>query len=401
MSLPIPSSARPPSLFTLVAITGTGALAMNIFLPSLPDMARHFGVEYGVMQLAVSAFLAVSALLQLLCGPVSDRFGRRPVILGAFAIFVLATIGTLLAPTAGWFLAFRLTQAVVTTGFVLSRAVIRDMVPAERAASMIGYATMGMSLVPMIAPTLGGILDEIFGWRASFVTMGVLGSIVLLLCWFGLGETARGGGVPLRQQIATYPLLARSQRFWGYALAATRSAGAFYAYLGGAPFVGRQILHLSASEVGYWFAAPSVGYALGNFLSARFSTRFGMNRMMLAGAVICTLPLIMALLADLGGTRTPLVFFGSVAFMGLGNGMLLPNANAGMMSVRPELAGTASGLGGAMAVSGGAALAALAASFLHQDRGAAPLLAIMAGVSAGSILCTLWVIWRERRLLGG
>jgi DHA1 family bicyclomycin/chloramphenicol resistance-like MFS transporter len=388
-------------LFTLVAITGTGALAMNIFLPSLPDMARHFGVEYGVMQLAVSAFLAVSAVLQLLCGPVSDRFGRRPVILGAFAIFVLATIGTLLAPTAGWFLAFRLTQAVVTTGFVLSRAVIRDMVPAERAASMIGYATMGMSLVPMIAPTLGGILDEIFGWRASFVAMGVLGSIVLLLCWFGLGETARGGGVPLRQQIATYPLLARSQRFWGYALAATLSAGAFYAYLGGAPFVGRQILHLSASEVGYWFAAPSVGYALGNFLSARFSTRFGMNRMMLAGAVICTLPLIMALLVDLGGTRTPLVFFGSVACMGLGNGMLLPNANAGMMSVRPELAGTASGLGGAMAVSGGAALAALAASFLHQDRGAAPLLAIMAGVSAGSILCTLWVIWRERRLLGG
>lgn len=126
-----------------------------------------------------------------------------------------------------------------------------------------------------------------------------------------------------------------------------------------------------------------------------------MNRMMLAGAVICTLPLVMALLGDLAGARDPLVFFGSVAFMGLGNGMLLPNANAGMMSVRPELAGTASGLGGAMAVAGGAGLAALAAAFLHEDRGAAPLLAIMAGVAAGSILCTLWVIWRERRLMGG
>ena len=398
-TIPSPPPRR-PHLITLVSISATGALSMNIFLPSLPAMARDFGVEYGFMQLSVSAFLAVSAVLQLLCGPISDRFGRRPVVLGSFAIFLLATLGTLLAKDAGWFMAFRLVQAVITTGFVISRAVVRDMVPAEQAASMIGYVTMGMSLVPMIAPTLGGVLDETLGWRASFIAMGIAGLGVMILCSLDLTETARGGGVPLRQQIATYPLLARSQRFWGYALAATRSAGAFYAYLGGAPFVGRQILHLSASEVGYWFAAPSVGYALGNFLSARFSTRFGMNRMMLAGAVICTLPLIMALLADLGGTRTPLVFFGSVAFMGLGNGMLLPNANAGMMSVRPELAGTASGLGGAMAVSGGAALAALAASFLHQDRGAAPLLAIMAGVSAGSILCTLWVIWRENRLVG-
>ena len=400
MSLHPTRAAHRPSLLTLVSITGTGALAMNIFLPSLPGMAQHFGVEYGVMQLAVSAFLAVSAVLQLLCGPISDRFGRRPVLLASLAIFVLATIGTLLAPTAGWFLTFRLIQAVVTTGFVLSRAVIRDMVPAERAASMIGYVTMGMSLVPMIAPTIGGVLDESFGWRASFVAMGALGTIVLVLCWFDLGETARGGGVPLRQQIATYPLLARSQRFWGYALAATLSSGAFYAYLGGAPFVGRHVLHLSPAEIGYWFAAPSIGYAIGNFTSARFSTRIGMNRMMLAGAVICTLPLAMALLGDLAGARDPLVFFGSVAFMGLGNGMLLPNANAGMMSVRPELAGTASGLGGSMAVAGGAGLAALAAAFLREDRGAAPLLAIMAAVAAGSILCTLWVIRRERRLTG-
>lgn len=400
MSLHPPSAGRRPSLFTLVSITGTGALATNIFLPSLPDMALHFGVEYGVMQLAVSAFLAFSAVLQLLCGPISDRFGRRPVILGSFTIFLLATIGTLMAPTAGWFLLFRLIQAVITTGFVLSRAVIRDMVPAERAASMIGYVTMGMSLVPMIAPTLGGMLDHAFGWHASFVAMGVLGAAVLVLCWFDLGETARGGGVPLRQQIATYPLLARSQRFWGYALAATLSAGAFYAYLGGAPFVGRHVLHLSPVEIGYWFAAPSIGYALGNFLSARFSIRIGMSRMMLIGAIICTVPLLVALLGDLAGVRDPLLFFGSVAGMGLGNGMLLPNANAGMMSVRPELAGTASGLGGAMAVAGGAGLAALAAAFLHQDGGAAPLLVIMATVAAGSILCTLWVIWRENRLVG-
>ena len=373
---------------------------MNVFLPSLPGMAEHFGVDYAVMQLSVSGFLAVSAVIQLLCGPISDRFGRRPVILTSFAIFVLATVGTLLAPSAGWFLFFRLMQAVITTGFVLSRAVIRDLVPAESAAAMIGYVTMGMSLVPMIAPTIGGVLDEGFGWRASFAAMLILGTAVLALCWLNLAETARGGGIPLREQVATYPLLARSQRFWGFALAATLSAGAFYAYLGGAPFVGRHVLHLSPAEVGYWFAAPSLGYALGNFISARWSTRLGLSRMMLAGSVICTLPLALALMADLAGRDSALIFFGSVAFMGLGNGMLLPNANAGMMSVRPELAGTASGLGGAMAVAGGAALAALAAAFLNEGSGAAPLLVIMVAVGAGSILSALWVIHRERQLLG-
>lgn len=395
-----PTSQRRPSLITLVSITGTGALAMNIFLPSLPGMARDFDVEYAVMQFSVSGFLAVSAVLQLLCGPISDRFGRRPVVLGSFAIFLAATLGTLLAPTAGWFLFFRMMQAVVTTGFVLSRAVVRDMVPAEHAASMIGYVTMGMSMVPMIAPTIGGVLDQKFGWRASFVTMAVLGALVLAACWRNLHETARGGGVPLRQQIKTYPLLARSQRFWGYALAAMLAAGGFYAFLGGAPFVGQVVLHLSPAEVGYWFAAPSLGYALGNFISARWSTRIGMNRMMLAGSLICALPLAFALLIDSLGGQSPLVFFGSVAFMGLGNGMLLPNANAGMMSVRPELAGTASGLGGAMSVAGGAGLAALAAAFLHDDAGAAPLLIIMVLVAFGSTLAALWVLARERQVMG-
>jgi len=199
----------------------------------------------------------------------------------------------------------------------------------------------------------------------------------------------------------TYPILARSRRFWGYALTATLSAGSFYAYLGGAPFVGQVVLHLSPAEVGYWFAGPSIGYALGNFLSARYSTRIGMNRMILAGAVICSAFLTAALVVDMLGGLTPLVFFGSVAFMGLGNGMLLPNANAGMMSVRPELAGTASGLGGSMAVAGGAGLAALAGMLLDAQSGAVPLLTIMAGSAIASIGFIIWVMIRERQVISG
>ena len=376
---------------TLVALAGIAALSMNVFLPSLPGMARYFGVDYGLMQLSVSAYLAASAVVQLLVGPISDRWGRRPVMLGALAIFLAASAGTLLAPNAGWFLVMRMIQAVVTTGLVLSRAVVRDMVAGPAAASRIGYVTMGMSVVPMLAPILGGALDQLWGWKASFTAMLALGVAVFVLAWVDMGETARGG-LSLRAQIKAYPVLARSGRFWGYAMAATLASGAFFAYLGGAPFVGETVFHLSPAEVGYWFAAPSIGYLLGNFASGRWSILVGMDRMILWGAVVTVAALAVSLTADLAQLHHPLMFFGAVAFMGLGNGMVMPNANAGMMSVRPELAGTASGLGGAMAVAGGAALAALAGYFLVPGAGATPLLVIMLLSALGSLGAILAVM---------
>ncbi|GGH56540.1 Bcr/CflA family efflux MFS transporter [Frigidibacter albus] len=388
----------PPHIATLVLLSGLGALNMNMFLPSLPGMARDFGVEYSVMQLSVSAYLAVSAVVQLLIGPMSDRYGRRPVILCALTIFVLATLGTLLAPTAGVFLGFRMMQASVVTGLVLSRAVVRDMVPGPQAASMIGYVTMGMSLAPMLGPIAGGALDEVFGWQATFITLGACGLLVLALVWADLGETGRRGSGSFADQARHYPELLTSRRFWGYALAATTSSGAFFAYIGGAPFVGAEVFGLSPAAVGYYFAAPAIGYALGNFLSGRYSVRLGIERMVLAGAVVSTLPLGAALALDLAGLSHPLTFFPFVGLMALGNGLLLPNANAGMMSVRPELAGTASGLGGTMTIGGGAALAALAGALLSVQSGATPLLMLMLVSSAASVPSILWVMKRKKSL---
>ncbi|MGZ3215888.1 multidrug effflux MFS transporter [Paracoccus sp. T5] len=392
------TTRTPPHLLTLVALSGVSALSMNVFLPSLPGMARYFDVDYAVMQLSVSAYIGASALLQLLGGPISDRFGRRPVVIGGLICFLLATVGTLLATTATTFLIFRLLQAVISVCMLVPRAVIRDLYDGDRAASMLGYVTMGMAVVPMMAPVFGGVLDEWFGWQANFAVMGLLGILVLAVAFRDMGETVRGGGMSLRAQMVNYPILARSHRFWGYCLAATLSSGAFFAYLGGAPFVGEQVFGLTPAQVGYWFAAPSIGYLIGNFLSARFSQRIGLNRMILMGAVTCLIALGLALLADLGGLVRPLIFFGAIAVMGLGNGMVLPNANAGMMSVRPELAGTASGLGGALAVAGGAALSALAGALLQPGSGATPLLAIMCASAFGSLLAILWVFRREAQL---
>ncbi|MDP5305523.1 multidrug effflux MFS transporter [Paracoccus spongiarum] len=387
-----------PHALTLVALAGVAALSMNVFLPSLPGMARDFDVDYAVMQLSVSAYIGASAVLQLLGGPVSDRFGRRPVALAGLGIFVLATLGTLLAPDATSFLVFRLIQAAVSVCMLLSRAAVRDIYEGEKAASMIGYVTMGMAVVPMVAPVIGGILDEAFGWRANFAMMGLLGVGTLILVWRDMGETVRDGGLPMRDQVRNYPILARSHRFWGYCLAATLSSGSFFAYLGGAPFVGEHVFHLSPAQVGYFFAAPATGYLIGNFLSGRYTVRIGLNRMVLIGAVICLVALSLSLALLLLGVVRPVIFFGAIAFMGLGNGLVMPNTNVGMMSVRPELAGTASGLGGALAVAGGAALSALAGALLTPGAGATPLLVIMCASASGALLAILWVLHRERQL---
>ncbi|WP_338421473.1 multidrug effflux MFS transporter [Paracoccus salsus] len=388
----------PPHPLTLVALSGMGALSMNVFLPSLPGMARDFDVDYAIMQLSVSGYIGASAIIQLVAGPVSDRYGRRPVALAGLVIFALATIGTLLARDAASFLLFRMIQAMVSVCMLLSRAAVRDIYDDARAASMIGYVTMGMAVVPMAAPVIGGLLDEAFGWRANFAMMGALGLVVLAVTWCDMGETVKGGGVPLRQQIENYPILARSHRFWGYCLAATLSSGCFFAYLGGAPFVGTQVFGLTPAQVGYFFAAPSIGYLIGNFLSGRFTARMGLNPMILTGAIICLAALSLSLGATLLDRVDPVVFFGAIAFMGLGNGLVIPNTNIGMMSVRPELAGTASGLGGALAVAGGAGLSALAGALLRPGAGATPLQVIMCASAAGSLAAVLWVLRRERQL---
>lgn len=386
----------PPHIATLILIAGLAALSLNVFLPSLPSMALHFGVEYRLMQLSVSGYLATTAVIQIFIGPVSDRYGRRPVMLGACGVFVLATVGALVAPSFGLFMACRMAQAAIATGFVLSRAVVRDMVPQAQAASMIGYVTMGMSVVPMIGPVIGGALDQAFGWQATFVLLGVGGIGLFALIWTDMGETARVNGLSFGAQVRQYPQLLASQRFWGYCLSAALASGAFFAYLGGAPFVGSDVFGLDARTLGFYFGAPAVGYLIGNFVSGRFSVRIGINRMVLLGSLVSTAGLLALVGVTALGWTYPWLFFGLIIPLGLGNGIMLPSANAGMLSVRPHLAGSAAGLGGAFMIGGGAALSALASAVLVPGSGPMPLIFLMLATSAASIACAVWVIRRAR-----
>lgn len=388
----------PPHIMTLVLMAGIAAMSMNVFLPSLPAMAAHFEVDYAVMQLSVSLYLATTAGIQLMIGPLSDRYGRRPTTLAGLAIFMVATIGCLLAPNAVVFLVFRMIQAAVATGMALSRAVVRDMVPQNEAASMIGYVTMGMAVVPMIAPAIGGGLDQLFGWKSVFVFLLLGGAGVFWLVWRDLGETATSTGMTFAEQARDYPELFASPRFWGYALGAAFASGAFFAFLGGGPLAADQIYGMTPFWTGLSFGAPATGYVLGNYLSGRFSVRVGINRMMLIGAWIVVLGLAVSVMVAAAGANHPALFFGFVTFVGLGNGFVIPNATAGMLSVRPHLAGTASGLGAAIMIGGGAALSQLAGIVLRGATSSLPLQLLMLATSIVALICAVYVIRRARRL---
>jgi DHA1 family bicyclomycin/chloramphenicol resistance-like MFS transporter len=388
----------PPHLATLVLMAGLGALSMNVFLPSLPGMAAYFDVDYAVIQLSVSLYLMMTAVLQLFMGPLSDRYGRRPVMLISTGLFALATLGAIYAPNVEVFLACRMAQAVVTSSLVLSRAIVRDMVGQAEAASLIGYVTMGMAVVPMIGPALGGLLDEAFGWRASFWVLFASATALLWLFWADLGETAPNRAAGFRAQFAEYPELLTARRFWGYVAAAACASGVFFAFLGGAPYLGSEVFGLSPATLGVYFGVPAVGYILGNFLSGRFSKRVGINRMILWGSLITTLGMALSILIYAAGVTHPLSFFALTATVGIGNGMIIPNATAGSLSVRPHLAGTASGLGGAIMVGGGAAMSVLAGILLPLGTGPYPLQALMLVTSIGSSAAVIYVMRRDRTL---
>ncbi|MGP4686850.1 multidrug effflux MFS transporter [Agrobacterium pusense] len=387
----------PPHIITLVVIAGVAALCMNVFLPSLATMAVYFETDYAVMQFAVSGYLAATACLQLVIGPLSDLFGRRPVMLASIAVMIVATLVCMLAPNITVFMIGRVAQAAVVSGFVLARAIVRDMVPMEQAASMIGYVTMGMSVVPMVGPTVGGLLNDISGWQSSFALLCLLGLGILALAWLDLGETNHNKSASFSQQFHAWPELLRSPLFWGYALTSTFSSGMFFSFLGGAPFVGSVLYGLSPAMLGLQFFFMASGYMLGNFISGRYASEIGITRMMLSGNVIGIAGIIAAIALISVGAESAYAFFVPLALIGVGNGVTLPSANAGMVSVQPHLAGSASGLGGAMTIGGGAALSVLASSVLSKEDGTWPLLLVMLATGLVAFLTTYIVRLQEKR----
>lgn len=385
-----------PHLLTLILMSGMSVMSMSVFLPSLPSMTEFFKTDYALMQLSISLYLACTAIVQLVAGPLSDYFGRRRVVLSALIILIFATIGCYLSKSIETFLFFRILQASIATLMVVSRAIVRDMASPEKAASMLGYVTMGMSVAPMIAPSIGGLFETYYNWQATFLFVIIFSFGLFLLCWFDLGETNKEKNKSLREQVSEYPILFASRRFWGYAFAAAFSTGTFFAFLGGAPFVGSKVFNLSPATMGVLFGLPALGFFGGNFLTGKFSMRIGIDRMILLGTIAQIFGMGMSLIISILGFGTAFTFFGFCIFIGIGNGLTLANSTAGMLSIRPSVAGTASGIGGAIQIGGGSALATLAGFLLSNSEGAYALQIIMFLSALMGFICILYVMRRTK-----
>lgn len=388
--LPVRPASAPPRLTTLVLLTALSTLTLNMFLPSLANMAEDFGSSYAVVSLAVSGYLGMTAIVQLVVGPLSDRLGRRPVLLAATAVFACASAACALADDVWVFLACRMLQCAMISGYALSMAIVRDTTPEREAAGLIGYISMAMALAPMLGPMFGGLLDTWLGWRATFWFYASAGSVLFLLCWVDLGETRRRTPAVSSSEGSGLGALLRTPAFWAPALCTAFSTGAFYIFLAGAPLVANTVFDFTTATLGIYVGSITAGFLSGSFVAGRLAPRYRLSTMMVAGRLVACAGLTLGLGLVLSGILTPLTFFGATIFVGLGNGVTMPSSNSAAMSAAPRSTGTAAGVSGALTVGAGAALTSLAGILLTPANGAQMLLAMMLAASSAGLASALW-----------
>ena len=357
-SVPVP--ARPkPSLFLLVAMTGLGPFTMQIVIPSMPLIAASLAVPYGTVQLTLTLYLIGVAVGQLLYGPLSDRYGRKPLLLTGLGLYLLGSVGAAMAPSAGLLIAARVVQAVGgCAGLVLGRAMVRDAFPREQAASVIGYVSTAMSVAPMVSPLLGSVLTQTFGWRSTMLACVAIGAPLWLAMRWRLPETlAQPAPLPgLAGLLGAYVQLLRMPAFRAYCGVVAFSTGVFFAFASGTPVVvvngmGHPATHLAAAMM-----LLALSWSAGTFTTARLSPRLGVWRLLRLGTGMVMAGGLLAVLLLALAPPNLFLFFLPMMVMAFGNGIAQPSAIAAAVSVRPGLAGTASGLVGALQMGLGASM---------------------------------------------
>jgi DHA1 family bicyclomycin/chloramphenicol resistance-like MFS transporter len=389
------TAARDPGtpwrlLWLLICMTAIGPTTLNILVPALPNLAKALGTDVDTVQLAVSLYLIGLASAQLLAGPLSDRFGRRPVALGGLAITAVMSLAALAVGDVASLIVVRIVQAIgAASGIVVARAIVRDLFERDRAAAMLGLVATAMVIAPTFGPLIGGLLETNFGWRSIFLFVAAASLAVLAWGATVLPETRRreaGGGATtgFRGDLAA---LARSASFHGYVLCAAFGSGTFFVFLGGGPHAVVTLMGRSPAEFGVWFALSSVGYMSGNFLTSRLSMRYGVDRMIRWGLGFEVLGASAAIaLAAVAPAWGPAIIFIPQLVMGFGNGVMLPNAIAGAVSIRPQAAGTASGFLGCIQMTIGAAFVQLGGLVLVDAATVLPMALLLGAVVVGFAL---------------
>ncbi len=355
---------------------------MHLVIPALPATALALGVSAGTIQLTITLYLIGLAIGQLAYGPISDRFGRRPVLLAGLGMFTLAGVATALAPSAGLLILARIVQSVGgCAGLVLGRAMVRDAAAGDRAAAQLALLTLVMSMAPAVAPVLGGAMVGWFGWRAAFGLLAVVGALTTGLVAWKLPETNRPGAARTRGALLASSLrLMRSRAFRGYALGGACTTTSFYAFMGASPFIFIDRLHQTPQQVGLYYMLLMVGLAAGGLSANRLAGRVAAGRLLLGANVISIVAAAAFLLVWKLDGLSVVGVVASVALFMMGAGIASPFALTAAISVNPNAIGAASGLYGAVQMSYGALCTVIVASWAPGS------VAVVGGVMLASAL---------------
>jgi MFS transporter, DHA1 family, multidrug resistance protein len=364
-------------------------------VPSLPLLAAVFAAPAGAVQLILTLFLAGIAVGQLVYGPVSDRFGRRPVLVAGLVLFLAGTALCGLAWSLPVLIVGRIIQACGgCAGMVLGRAIVRDLFDRERSASAIATITMAMSLAPSISPAIGAYLAEWIGWRADFALLGALGAAVLILTFTRLEETHHHPAPANPAAMSrSFALLLRSPAFLGFALTIAFTSASWFTFLASAPYLLSEELHEPPSTYGLMILMPMAAYILGNAGVSRLSVAIGSARLLVFGLALSLASGVMLAAWCLVGL-TPSALFVPMAISSVGNGLSQPPAIAAGLSVYPRIAGSASGLLGFLQMM----IAALGTFLIGRlpQHSAFSMVAVVVGCLALALVFGLQAVRRPR-----
>jgi DHA1 family bicyclomycin/chloramphenicol resistance-like MFS transporter len=383
---------RHAPLWMLALFTLSGTLGMHIFVPALPSAAAGLRSSPGALQLTISVYIAGLAIGQLVYGPVSDRFGRRPALIGGLAVFTISGLPAIFAQSVDQLIVARLFQALGgCAGLILARAIVRDTAASHEATQRLALMNLMATAAPGVAPLAGGALAGLFGWRSIFVALCVLGATNVLCAWRLLPETGKlvsiSSAVLARQ---TRQLLA-SPAFVGYSIGGGCATTSLYAFIACAPFIIVNQLGRPEGEIGLYLALLVSGIWFGSMLTSRFVDRFPLKTYLVTANAVSVAAALGFLIAVVAGHLTVALMVGLMLAFNIGVGCAGPTALVQAMSVNRHVLGSASGLYGFTQMAVGAALTALAG--LGRDPAmAAGVVLTLAGVVAQS---SFWIAIRH------
>jgi len=342
---------RPPNsrfVAALVSITLIGPLAIHLFLPAMPEVKKAFGISDALVGLTFSVTLLVMAFVTLAYGSLSDRYGRRPVLLMGLVLFTAGSAVSSIAGSVSGLIVGRMIQALgAGCGVTLARAIARDAYGTDGLVKVIAYLTMAYALGPMLSPLLGGMLIDVFGWRSVFWFAMLSGAGITTAACVVLYETRPEDEIEQRPTgiFRNFAALLAHPRFTAFVLQTGFSTGTFLSMAAASSFLMKDYLGRSATEFGVYFLFFPIGFFLGNLLSSRLSQRISIENMVLAGSVISMAAIVFQSALILGEYLTPLIIFVPGFVLTFAQGIALPNAQVGALRVIPRLSGTASGIG--------------------------------------------------------